>query len=116
MNYPISYQHTLWSGEITSAIQDAATEARDYGLALVKSRTPVLTGEMQAGWQGIVTNNGIEWLNTSGHSGYVEYGTRYQNPQYILTNSLDTIEKVFITELATRVGRQLALMLTQELG
>ena len=68
------------SGEIDKVFAGLDTRLRkfkqEFGMEVVervKQRTPVVTGEMQAGWGFEMKATDIEIYNVSDHAAYVEY-------------------------------------------
>jgi hypothetical protein len=105
----IDYHSTLFTGdEITPAIAKAANIAKTYGLALIKARTPVDKGDLQAGWKGKLEGNGVRWSNDTSYAGFVEFGTKKMAPRLMLTMSLPDIAVVFEEELGKELGKRLA--------
>jgi hypothetical protein len=104
----IDYYGKLFSSpDITPGIARAANIAKTYGLALVKARTPVDSGDLKGGWQARLEGNGIRWSNAAPYAGFVEFGTRKMAPRAMLTNSLPDIAEVFTEELYKEVGKEL---------
>lgn len=118
MTAEISYYGELFSGssdKITPAIQKAANTAKTYGLALVKARTPVDTGELKNAWTATVEGKGIKWVNNTPYAGYVELGTRKMKPRYMLTDSIVDISLVFQEELNKEIGKAIGATVIQDL-
>jgi Bacteriophage HK97-gp10, putative tail-component len=106
---PISYYGKLFdSPDITPAIAKAANIAKTYGLALVKARTPVDTGDLKSHWQAKLEGNGIRFKNEMFYAGWVEFGTKKMAPRSMLTSSMPDIQDVFIDSLYNEIGDQLA--------
>lgn len=115
---PISYSGELWDAgtKMSPAIMKAAEEARMYGLALVKSRTPVKTGNLKNSWAAQLQNKGVLWTNSAPYAGFVELGTRKMAAREMLTNSIPAIETVFTRALATQIGIKLAVKVTSHIA
>lgn len=104
----INYKGELFKGdEVTPAIARAANIAKTYGLALVKARTPVDTGDLKGGWKARLEGNGIRWTNETRYAGFVEFGTVKMAPRSMLSGSLADIKQVFDEELSNEVGKAL---------
>lgn len=105
----IDYYGKLFTNgaEVTPAIARAANIAKTYGLALVKARTPVDTGDLKTGWQAKLEGNGIRWSNEKYYAGFVEFGTRKMAPRSMLSGSIDDIAEVFAEELSREIGTAL---------
>lgn len=110
MGVTIDYYGKLFAEnvEITPAVARAANIAKTYGLAVVRARTPVDTGELKGSWTARLEGNGIRWSNSAPYAGFVEFGTRKMEPRAMLTNSLPDIEAVFAEALVEEVGVYLA--------
>lgn len=105
----IDYYGKLFTDEteVTPAIARAANIAKTYGLALVKARTPVDTGDLKGGWKAKLEGNGIRWTNETKYAGFVEFGTVKMAPRAMLSGSIDDISEVFAEELFREVGSAL---------
>lgn len=104
MSNPITYQGNLWNREpFSKPIQLASYKTQTYGLALVKSRTPVDTDTMRPAWQANLVGNGINWLNPVPYSGYVEFGTRKMLGRFPMTRSLPQIQDYFQSQLSNYI-------------
>lgn len=118
MTAEISYYGELFAGssdKITPAIQKAANTAKTYGLALVKARTPVDTGELKNAWSATVEGKGIKWVNNQPYAGYVELGTRKMKPRFMLTDSLVDINLVFEEQLNKEIGKAIGSKVVSDL-
>jgi hypothetical protein len=105
MGVPISYFGKLFdSPNITPAIAKAANIAKAYGVALVKARTPVDTGDLKGGWKAKLEGNGIRFNNDTFYAGWVEYGTVKMAPRHMLTDSMPDIQDAFIDALYSEIG------------
>ena len=106
---PISYYGKLFdSPNITPAIARAANIAKTYGLALVKARTPVDTGDLKGSWKAKLEGNGIRFNNDMYYAGWVEFGTVKMSPRAMLQSSLPELQGAFIDALYEEIGDQLA--------
>lgn len=107
---PISFHGALFEEgrDVSPAIARAANIAKTYGLALVKARTPVDTGNLKSKWEAKFEDNGIRWSNETYYAGFVEHGTRKMAPRNMLGDSLPDIEQVFYKELVKELGKTLA--------
>lgn len=109
MGVQIDYYGKLFdSPDITPAIAKAANIAKSYGLALVKARTPVDTGDLKGHWRAKLEGNGIRFKNDMFYAGWVEFGTSKMAPRSMLTDSLPDIQSAFIDALYSEIGDQLA--------
>jgi hypothetical protein len=92
------------SGEIDKVFAGINTRLRRFKqevgmetMSRTKQRTPVVSGEMQAGWGFEMKATDIEIYNVSDHAEYVEYGTEHMAPRAPLRTTLlemDDIMKV----------------------
>lgn len=89
---------------INKAIQEAAQEAKAYGLALITARTPVDTGRLRSNWQAELEANGIRFHNDTPYGIFVEMGTYKMRAQPMLAPSIPEIQTFF----AKRLGAKLA--------
>jgi hypothetical protein len=110
MSAEISYYGALFDTKdpVTPAIAKAANIAKTYGLALVKAKTPVDTGQLKDKWEAKFEANGIRWSNSMPYAGFVELGTKFMAPRSMLSSSLGDITQVFREELGREMGKRLA--------
>lgn len=109
MGVKIDYYGKLFTDNtpVTPAIARAANIAKTYGLALVKAKTPVDTGNLKMSWEAKLEGAGIRWTNPAYYAGFVEFGTRKMAPRAMLSSSIGDIEEVFISELYNEIGSAL---------
>jgi hypothetical protein len=72
-------------------------------LIRVMHRTPVITGTLQAGWEGKVVSDGYEISNNVEYASYVEYGTEKMAPRAMLQTTLAETESI-LEEAAKKAG------------
>jgi hypothetical protein len=108
MGRAIRYYGQLFNKEqnITPEIRKATEAAIAYGTALIKSRSPVKTGALKAGWQGVPKGQGIEWRNSVPYTIYQEMGTRFFPGRHMLESSLPEISAEFKRQLSRNIGKK----------
>lgn len=97
-------------GELEPACIDLGTKLRKFKqayaeelLARVQRRTPVVTGDLQAGWGTTLHRESFEVWNTKEYADYVENGTPHMAPRGMLKTTIAEGEQ--IAEVAVqRVG------------
>lgn len=70
---------------------------REFGMEFterVKARTPVVTGELQAGWGFTEKKDDIEIYNVAPHASHVEYGTPTMEPRAMLRTTMAEAEQI----------------------
>jgi len=92
---------------LTPEIRASIDDARAFGLALVKLRTPVKTGLLKGQWQARNEGLGIRWTNDTPYSVFVEFGTSKMAPRAMLGRSVPDIKEFFRRRLESRVGSRL---------
>lgn len=102
------YGQLFDGARITPALTRATETARVFGLALIKSKTPVRTGKLKKGWEGVRSGHGIRWSNETPYGIFVEMGTRRMAARPMLSAALPEIEKTFKKALAKEIGTKLA--------
>lgn len=109
----ISFYGALFTSgtDITPAIARAANIASTYGLALIKARTPVDTGELKSKWQIKLEGNGLRYTNEAFYAGFVEHGTSKMSARNMLASSIPEIEQVFYKELTQETAKQISAKL-----
>ena len=107
MGATIKYSGQLWNKnqKPTKQIREAAEETKAYALSLIKSRSPVKTGALKAGWQITVGNNGLTYTNPVPYTIYQEMGTVHIEPRAMLTQSIPEINEYFKEALARKIGK-----------
>lgn len=98
-------------GEIDQVFTNLKTRLRlykrEFGMEVLertRARTPVVTGEMKAGWGFTEKATELEFWNVSDHSAYVEFGTPTQAPQAPLRRTL--LEANEITQIAAERAKK----------
>jgi hypothetical protein len=113
----VSYYGELFDvATITPPIKLAARETRDFGLAMIKLRSPVRTGALRDGWTGTLEGFGIRWEDPVHYTIYQEMGTRFMPGKHMLSRSMPEIRDYFKKRLAYHVGKRLAGKIIGQLG
>lgn len=105
----ISYYGALAEGfTVSPAIKRAAEATLKFGTKLVKSNTPVKTGNMKSSWKAELEGYGIRWSNEAKYSSFVEAGTRKMAARAPLAKALPAITAEFRKQLGKEIGTKLA--------
>lgn len=91
---------------ITPEVRKATEATVAYGVALIRSRSPVKTGALKAGWRGKPTGQGIEWQNDVPYTIYQEMGTRFFAGKHMLAQSMPEIQAEFTRQLSRAIGKK----------
>jgi hypothetical protein len=91
---------------ITPEIRRAIDATIPYGLGLIRSRSPVKTGALKAGWQAKPAGQGIEWTNEVPYTIYQEMGTRFFPAKAMLSQSMPEIKQEFMRQLNRNIGKK----------
>ena len=103
----------LWAPQIFQGVIDAASaETVEYGKNLIKSRTPVKTGNLQSQW--FTTKTTI--YNDEYYSNFVEYGTIFFDGYFMATDSTKEIEKYYLRAIGAQIGKQISSPVSRFLG
>lgn len=108
MTSTINFYGQLFDGaRITPAITRAAEDTREFGLALIRAKTPKRTGRLASNWQVNLEAHGLRYQNPTPYGIFVEMGTKKMAGGHMLGSSLPAIETHFKKALAREVGLRL---------
>jgi Bacteriophage HK97-gp10, putative tail-component len=89
------------NGELEPVCIDLGTRLRKFKqayaeelLARVQRRTPVVTGDLQAGWGTTMHRESFDVWNTKEYADYVENGTPHMAPRRMLKSTIAEGEQI----------------------
>jgi len=89
--------------KLNKSLDENLNEAKDVLVNNIKIETPVRTGTLQNSIEGIVKDKNIIVGTDVDYASFVEFGTRYQLPQYFMTkgyrSSISALKSIFKRKL-----------------
>ncbi len=92
-------------GSSAKLVGEVTKEAIKYGRSLIKSRTPVRTGNLRDGWQTDLSFPNGSIFSDVEYGIFVERGTRYFVGRRMMERSLPDIDRYAERELRQKVRR-----------
>jgi hypothetical protein len=106
----VNYYGKLLQGGKTNTfvVKKALAESRQFAELLVKSLSPVRSGNLKAGWKVRTVGAGLLFTNPVPYTGFVELGTKKMAGKHMLDAAVDATREQFLTKVSEATGRHIA--------